>query len=68
MGADPELQRLRALADEAEDRYFRLKLLLLDSATIESAHSLWGEAARALRVYESQLAGLAQQQLPAEGN
>lgn len=54
MSGDPELLRLRALAREAEGRYFRLKLLFGDAAILEAAHRIWTDAVKAAQEYEQQ--------------
>lgn len=52
MSDEAELLRLRAIARTAEDRYFRLKLLLGDPATLEAAHAIWIDAERGVREHE----------------
>lgn len=52
MSDDPELLRLRAIARTAEDRYFRLKVLLRDPATLKAAHKIWSDAEEAVRIRE----------------
>lgn len=51
---DAELMRLRALSQDAEDRYQRLKTLVSDSATLRAALELWNDAAGAVRLYEKE--------------
>jgi hypothetical protein len=53
MSDDPELLRLRAVERDAEHRYFRLKMALSDSATLEAAHQIWKDAMRVVQLYNS---------------
>jgi len=52
MGGDPELLRLRALAKSAEDRYWRLRMNIGDSALLAAAREMWTEAVESARRYE----------------